>query len=282
MATSSRYKRPTPLQQKLHEIIFEADTPAGKWFDVGLLIAIVLSIIAVMLETVEPFSENHRTLLNITEWVLTGLFTIEYAARLYAVTEPRKYAMSFYGIIDLLAILPTYLSIFIPGTESFLVIRALRILRVFRIFKLTHFLAEGRLIVRAMEASREKITVFFLFVLLMVTILGSIMYLIEGGVNPDFSSIPKAVYWAIVTLTTVGYGDITPVTGLGQFLSAFVMILGYAVIAVPTGIVTAELVHSTPSTQTQACPACGREGHDDDALFCKYCGAELYPEHSST
>lgn len=271
----------TPLQERLHEIIFEADTPAGKWFDIGLLVAILVSVVAVMLETVHPFNERYRVWLDLTEWTLTALFTIEYMARLYAVTHPRRYATSFFGIIDLLAILPTYLSVLIPGTESFLVVRALRLLRVFRIFKLTHFLAEGHLIVRAMEASREKITVFFFFVLLMVTILGSLMYLIEGAVNPSFSSIPRSVYWAIVTLTTVGYGDITPITGLGQFLSAFVMILGYAVIAVPTGIVTAELVRPHRSTNAQACPACGRSGHDDDAHYCKYCGAPLYPEEEA-
>ncbi len=278
MAENDNTAKRSPLQERLHEIIFEADTPAGKLFDVVLLVAIVVSVIAVMLETVSPFNERYRFWLDLTEWTLTVLFTLEYLARMYAVTHPRRYLTSFYGIIDLLAILPTYLSVLIPGTESFLVIRALRLLRIFRVFKLTHFLMEGRLIVRAMEASREKITVFFLFVLLLVTILGSMMYLIEGGVNPSFSSMPRAVYWAIVTLTTVGYGDITPITGLGQFLSAFVMILGYAVIAVPTGIVTAELVRPARSTNTQACPACGRDGHDDDARYCKYCGAALYPE----
>lgn len=265
------------LREKLHEIIFEADTPAGKFFDVSLLIVIVASVLVVMLESVQQLDQAYSRLFSVLEWFFTIVFTIEYILRLYCVYRPWKYATSFFGIVDLLATFPTYLSLVITGTQYFVVIRALRLLRVFRIFKLGHFLSEGAIIVNALRASRAKITVFIIFVLLMVTIIGSIMYLVEGGSeDSDFSSIPRGIYWAIVTLTTVGYGDITPVTGIGQFLSAVVMILGYAVIAVPTGIVSAELIAEHKHiTNTQACRFCGSEGHDDDAGFCKYCGEEL-------
>ena len=274
MATAQR----NLLKEKIHEIIFEADTPWGKFFDIALLIIISLSVLVVMLESVDYLNDEYRSLFLVLEWTFTIIFTIEYILRLYSIYRPIKYATSFFGIIDLLAILPTYLSLFIGGTQALVVIRALRLLRVFRIFKLGHYLDEGTVIVNALFASRNKIFVFLFAVNLLVIIIGSIMYLIEGGANPDFSSIPRSVYWAIVTLTTVGYGDITPVTEVGQFLSAVVMILGYAIIAVPTGIVSAEMVNSgsRPSkTNTQACRYCGMEGHDDDAIHCKYCGEIL-------
>lgn len=268
----------SPLQERLHEIIFEADTPEGKLFDIVLIVAIILSVIIVLIESI-PWVHNNPTYHNplyAIEWILTIFFTIEYLLRLYIVYSPRKYATSFFGIVDLLAILPTYLSIFVPNTSSLMVIRALRLLRVFRIFKLASFMKEGRTITKALKASRAKLTVFLVFVLLMVTIVGSVMYLVEGTKNAEqFSSIPESIYWAIVTLTTVGYGDISPVTPLGQFLAAIVMILGYAVIAVPTGIVSAEIVNGDKqeiSTNTQACRSCSEEGHDDDAEYCKYCG----------
>lgn len=265
-----------PRKERLHEIIFEADTPKGKAFDVWLLIFILASVMIVILETVPSLQERFGQTFLIMEWIFTIFFTIEYFLRLYCVYRPLKYATSFFGVIDLLSFLPTYLSLFIAGTQYFLVIRALRLLRVFRIFKLTHFLREGIVLVRALRESRRKILVFMMFVVLMVTIIGAMMYLVEGGQNPSFSSIPKSIYWAIVTLTTVGYGDITPVTNFGQFLSAIVMILGYAVIAVPTGIVSVGIMQSEKATPTtQACRYCGRGGHDNDATYCKYCGARL-------
>ncbi|MEZ5057047.1 MAG: ion transporter [Saprospiraceae bacterium] len=263
------------LKEKLHEIIFEADTPEGKAFDVALLIAIIASVLVVMFESISVYQVRYANMFFWLEWIFTILFTIEYLLRLYSVRSPIKYATSFFGVVDLLAIIPTYLSLVVAGTHFLLVIRALRLLRVFRIFKLWHFIDAGATIVKALQASKAKILIFLFFVVLMVTIIGSSMYLIEGGQNPGFANIPLSIYWAIVTLTTVGFGDITPKTELGQFLSAVVMILGYAVIAVPTGIVSAEMV-AGKSKNTQACKNCGKEGHDDDAEFCKYCGADLH------
>lgn len=263
-----------PTREKLHEIIFEADTPIGKAFDIVLLVLIVLSILMVMLESIDTFQASHRRILIIIEWVLTVIFSVEYILRLWAVYHPWKYARSFFGIIDLLAILPTYIAFFFGGAQAFLVIRALRLMRVFRILKLGHFLSEGQYIAAALRASITKITVFLFFISILVTILGAIMYLIEGGTNTGFSNIPSSIYWAIVTLTTVGYGDITPLTVVGKMVSAVVMVLGYAIIAVPTGIVTGELIKQARDTRnnTQACRYCGQEGHDDDAKHCKYCG----------
>jgi len=275
----------SPLREKLHEIIFEADTPMGKAFDVGLLILILASVLTVVLESIPSLNDRYHTIFLSLEWIFTILFTIEYILRLYCVYKPIKYATSFFGIVDLLAVLPTYLSLLLAGSQYLLVIRALRLLRVFRIFKLSHFLREGYVLISALRASRAKITVFISFVLVAVTIIGSIMYLVEGGQDSGFSSIPKAIYWAIVTLTTVGYGDITPLTNFGQFLSAMVMILGYAVIAVPTGIVSAELIQSQRDAKkmtNQACRHCGMEGHTNDAVFCKYCGERLNPEGNNS
>ena len=270
-----------PTKEKIHEVIFEADTPMGKAFDVILMIAIIASVLVVMLETVQDLQVNYRYIFVSLEWIFTIFFTIEYILRLYCVYRPLKYATSFYGMVDLLSILPTYLSLFFAGFHSLMVIRALRLMRIFRIFKLGHFMTEGAVIVEALKASRVKITVFLIFITLLVTIIGAMIYLIEGG-EPDsnFTSIPKSIYWAIVTLTTVGYGDIAPVTHLGQFLAAAVMILGYAVIAVPTGIVTNELFKGARRNthNSQACRFCSREGHDDDAKFCKYCGEKLNEE----
>ncbi|MCB0638857.1 MAG: ion transporter [Lewinella sp.] len=265
----------SPLREQLHEVIFEADTPMGKAFDIILLIFISISVVVVMLESMAPLQARHQELFFILEWGFTIIFTIEYFLRIYAVYRPMNYMTSFFGVIDLLAILPSYLSLFIAGTHYLLVIRALRLMRVFRIFKLGHFLSGSRVILNAMRASIPKITVFLVFVILLVIVIGAVMYLVEGGGNAGFSSIPRSIYWAIVTLTTVGYGDITPATGVGQFLSAAVMLLGYAIIAVPTGIVTGELITASRSTNTEACRYCGAEGHDDDAVFCKYCGEKL-------
>ena len=269
-----------PFRERMHEIIFEADTKAGKWFDIILMVIIVLSVITVMLESIDWFKVKYKDQLFVLEWFFTIFFTIEYAMRLYCVHRPIKYATSFFGIIDLLATIPTYLELFLPNSHFLIVVRALRLMRVFRIFKLANFLKESKYIVDSLKASRQKIAVFLTFVLLMTIILGSVMYLIEGGSNENFSSIPTSIYWAIVTLTTVGYGDITPATALGQFLASVIMILGYAVIAVPTGIVSAEMVKENNNEEialnTQVCSDCGEDHHADDAQFCRICGEELH------
>ncbi len=264
----------------LHDVIYEADTRAGKAFDVVLLILILLSVLAVMLETVESLDLKYHKTFFTTEWIITGLFTIEYLARIFTVRKPRHYILSFFGIVDLLSILPTYIGLFIPGAHSIMMIRALRLVRVFRIFKLARYTRAGKHIALALKHSRPKIIVFLISVLTIVSIIGSAMYLIEGRTN-GFTSIPQSIYWAIVTLTTVGYGDISPVTPLGKFLAVIVMLLGYGMIAVPTGLVTAELVSKNKDDDhhnTQACLSCGREGHADDAEYCKYCGELINEE----
>ena len=262
-------------RMKLHEVIFEADTPAGKWFDVLLILAILVSVVMVMLDSVGTIQKSYGPILLAGEWFFTILFTIEYVLRLLSVGRPLAYATSFYGIVDLLAILPTYLSILIPGAQYLLVIRILRVLRIFRILKLVQYLGEARMLTQALRASRRKITVFLIVVLTLVTIFGSLIYLVEDP-KDGFTSIPKSIYWSIVTLTTVGYGDISPQTSLGQLLSALIMIIGYGIIAVPTGIVTVELAQAFKrQISTQACPECSAEGHDIDAKFCKYCGSKM-------
>ncbi|GIV57826.1 MAG: ion transporter [Rhodothermaceae bacterium] len=267
----------TGWRHRCHEIIFEAETPAGRAFDVVLILAIVASVVVVMLESVAVIRVRHGTLLYALEWGFTLLFTVEYVLRLLCVGRPLRYATSFFGVIDLLAVIPTYVSLLLPGAQYLLVLRLLRILRVFRVLKLVQYLTEAQQLMRALRASRRKITVFLFAVLTLVVILGSLMYLIEGPEH-GFTSIPRSVYWAVVTLTTVGYGDIVPQTNLGQTLATVVMIIGYGIIAVPTGIVTVELsraTHVAPAVSTEACPACGADGHDADAVFCKYCGARL-------
>ena len=268
--------RRAPWREALRVIIFEADTPAGKVFDVALLIAIVLSVSVVMAESVSVLAERFGREFDIAEWAFTLLFTVEYFFRLATVRSPAAYARSFFGIVDLLSILPTYLSLLVPGAESLLVIRGLRLLRVFRVFKLARFLGEASLLSRALASSRHKVIIFLGTVLILVTILGAAMYLIEGE-ESGFTSIPTAVYWAIVTMTTVGYGDVVPQTLFGKTLAAAVMVLGYSIIAVPTGIVTAEIVETAVAarTSTRACPSCLSEGHVADAHYCKDCGAEL-------
>lgn len=263
------------LRRRLYEVIFEAETPAGRGFDVALLVLILLSVLAVLLESVAGFRAEYGRELRWLEWGITFLFTLEYLLRLWVVRRPLAYAWSFFGVVDLLAILPTYLSVVIPGAQSFLVIRALRLLRVFRILKLVHFLGEAQVLRRALRASGRKITVFLVTVVTLVLVIGAAMYLIEGPEN-GFTSIPQSMYWAIVTLTTVGYGDIAPQTLPGKLLASLVMIVGYAIIAVPTGIVTVEMAEATRrGRSTRACPTCGEEDHDPDARFCKRCGAEL-------
>jgi len=258
-------------------VIFEAETTAGRAFDIILLAAILASVAAVMLDSVASINAVYADELNKAEWFFTILFTVEYLLRLICVGRPVRYALSFFGVVDFLAIVPTYVSLFLPGTQYLLVIRVLRVLRVFRILKVAMYVGEARLLTRALAASRRKITIFFFTVLTLVTILGSLMYLIEGPEN-GFTSIPKSVYWAIVTLTTVGYGDISPRTPAGMFLASVVMVLGYAIIAVPTGIVTSEISYAITAGRavtTRACFECGAEGHDHDATHCKFCGSRL-------
>lgn len=267
----------TPWRARLHQVVFEADTPAGRAFDVTLIALIVVSVVAVSLETVAGLPAGSYRALRALEWVLTAAFTVEYGLRLVAVRRPIAYATSFYGVVDLLAVLPTWVSLVVPGTQVLLVVRVLRLLRVFRVLKLARFLGEAHTLAGALRASRYKITVFLLAVGAIVVVVGSLMYVIEGAAH-GFTSIPRSMYWTVVTLTTVGYGDIAPKTALGQALAALVMVLGYGIIAVPTGIVTAELTRAgvTPGgVSGQACPRCGFGGHDVDARYCKRCGETL-------
>jgi voltage-gated potassium channel len=277
--------RPVPSaprwQHRLHEIIFEADTPLGKAFDVILLISIAASVIIVMLESVPSLYLRYGPVFLTLEWVFTILFTIEYVARLIAVRRALLYALSFYGLVDLLAFLPTYLSLLAPSAHYLMVVRVLRLLRVFRVLKLGEFLVEADLLARALHNSRRKIFVFMLTVMTLVVIIGTSIYVLEGPVY-GFTDIPTSMYWAIVTLTTVGYGDLAPITPVGKALASLVMLIGYSIIAVPTGIVTVEMARSSGAVvSTQACQECGAEGHDEDAVFCKYCGAQLNPDEEA-
>jgi voltage-gated potassium channel len=259
----------------VHTIIFEAHTPAGKLFDVLLIMCILASVVTVMLDSVASFQSTHRPLLRGLEWFFTILFTIEYLLRLWCVGKPLRYAKSFFGIVDLLAILPTYISLLIAGSHYLAAVRILRVLRVFRVFKLATYVDESRRLMTALRSSMRKIAVFLFVVLTLVVVLGSLMYVIESGHNSGFSSIPRSIYWAIVTLTTVGYGDISPQTGIGQALAAVIMILGYSIIVVPTGFIAVEAARDIRPVSTEACPSCSAEGHDPDAQYCKYCGASL-------
>lgn len=284
----SRVKDGPPWRGQLYDILFETDTNGyAKAFDILLIVAILTSVVVVMLDSVESIAVDRRGLLYGAEWFFTVLFTLEYAGRLASVESKRRYALSFFGIIDLLAIIPTYLSLLAPGTQSLAIIRILRVLRVFRVLKLVRYLGEARMLARAMAASRYRIIVFLITVMTLVVILGSIMYLIEGEVpGTDFTSIPVTVYWAVVTLTTVGFGDITPQTTMGQFLAAIIMLMGYGMIAVPTGIVSVELAYAAnaarrtgdPSASVgrdMVCTVCRTSGHDEDARFCKSCGGTV-------
>jgi voltage-gated potassium channel len=264
------------IRQRLYSVIFEHDTKAGRIFDVSLIVAILLSVTVVMLDSVAGISARYGRVLKAIEWMFTILFTVEYLLRLYSARRPARYALSFFGIVDFLAILPTYLSMVFPPGRFLLTIRILRVLRVFRVLKLVHFLGEASVLGRAMRASRHKIGVFLLTVLSVVVIVGSLMYVVEGP-PAGFTNIPVSIYWAIVTLTTVGYGDIAPQTPLGQALAALLMITGYGIIAVPTGIVTVELGRASAglAQTSRVCMECGRRGHDADAAHCKHCGARL-------
>jgi voltage-gated potassium channel len=265
------------LRQRLNKIIFEHDTAAGRAFDVALIVAIIASVLVMMLDSIAELSDQYGSLFEVLEWLFTILFTIEYILRLWTAKSAVRYAGSFYGAVDLLSIIPTYISIIFPPGRFLLTVRVLRVLRVFRVLKLVHFIGEANVLGRAIRASWYKISVFLLTVATIVVIMGSLMYLIEGA-DAGFTSIPKGIYWAIVTLTTVGYGDIAPQTPFGQTLAAILMITGYGVIAVPTGIVTVEIGKAASAGKLQKtlkCGACGKGGHDIDAEFCKYCGGRL-------
>lgn len=266
------------LKQKIFDIIFEADTPYGKLFDISLLLLILLSVGLVMLESIPAINARHHTVLVSLEWILTFLFTIEYLLRIYCVKNRWRYIFSFYGVIDLLSILPFYLGLVLPTSKYLASIRILRLLRIFRIFNLTRFTRGKNVLVLGLKESKDKIIVFLSFVILIVVVIGSVMYMVEHD-HPEsgFTSIPISIYWAIVTLTTVGYGDISPVTGLGQFLASVVMIIGYGVIAVPTSIITMEMNKASRTkedipTNTQRCRNCGDDYHLDGAIYCKTCG----------
>jgi voltage-gated potassium channel len=261
-------------KKRIYEIVFEADTREGKAFDVTIISLILVSILLVLLDSIAGVRERYGLVIHITEWFITGVFLLEYLIRIWVLERPVKYIFSFYGIIDLMAILPNFLGLVMTGGQSLMVIRAVRLLRVFRIFKLSRYTLAGRTLAKALYRSREKIFMFISVILTLVVIFGTIMYLVEGEDN-GFTSIPVSIYWAVVTLTTVGYGDISPVTGFGQFLASIVMIMGYAIIAVPTGIVTSEMMRMPAANNTQVCSVCMYDRHDDDALFCKRCGSRL-------
>ncbi len=269
---------PVPWRARLHEIVFEADTPEGRVFDVALLVAILLSVATVLFDSSRSVSQRYAGALRVGEWAFTALFTVEYILRLLSVRRPLRYALSFFGIVDLLALLPSYLSLLLPTGRYLLVIRVLRLLRIFRVLKLAKFLSEGAILSQALRASRHKIFVFLTTVLTMVVLIGAVMYVVEGEEN-GFTSIPVSMYWAIVTLTTVGYGDLAPQTPFGKLLASLVMILGYGIIAVPTGIVTSELAQASRGSvlDQRSCPRCGIHGHLPDARFCRECGEPFHP-----
>ena len=272
--------KPTNIwRKKIHEIIYEADTFEGKLFDLVLIITICISVILVTLESVEYYDSKYHSFLNISEWIITILFSIEYLLRLISVKKPLKYIFSFYGIIDLLSIIPKYISLFVFGANSLAALRALRLMRVFKILKMNRFIGASTNFKRILAVGKAKIIVFILFIIIFSVISGTIMYLIEGNVNKGFENIPKSIYWAIVTLTTVGYGDIAPSTTFGQIFSSFIMILGYSIIAI--GIVTSNMPLSKRKKlklNTQSCSNCLNENHTDDAKFCSKCGESLINE----
>ena len=279
---AARYGRPDePWRLRLYTVIFESDTPAGRLFDLVLILVILASVVVVILDSVESLTANHNALFDVLEWSFTIVFTIEYVLRLACIRHPLRYATSFFGIVDLLAVLPTYLAFFVPSAAALINVRLLRLLRIFRILKLSAYVREFGYLGEALVASRRKITVFLGFVLVVVAVLGSVMYVVEGPEN-GFTSIPVAMYWGISTLTTVGFGDITPKTDLGRFIASCMMLLGWGILAVPTGIVTAEMTARSirRSETTLKCPDCGAEGHEADARFCKHCGRSLLAPRS--
>jgi voltage-gated potassium channel len=266
-----------PVRERLWRIIFLSNTPAGRAFDVVLLWVIAASVLAVMLESVDSIRSAHARLFSVAEWCFTVAFTIEYLVRLWVVRRPARYARSFFGVVDLISFLPTYLELFLTGSHYLMMLRVLRLLRMFRVLKMAHHLGEAGVLMNALRASRAKISVFLISVLTLVFIEGTIMYLLEQGSNPGFTNIPQSIYWAIVTITTVGFGDVTPVTVLGKLMASVIMLTGFAIIAVPTGVVAAELGREIARKQNdlRRCGECGREGHDPGALYCQQCGTRL-------
>lgn len=263
------------LRDQVRVVIFEAETPAGAAFDIALIVAIICSVLSIMLDTVPTVHDRYGHVFYVVEWVFTVLFLIEYLLRLWCIDQPLRYARSFFGVIDLLCLLPSFIGLFVTGAHNLLVIRILRVLRVFRVLRMVRYVNEAQFLLEALRASRRKIIVFISTVVALVVIFGSLMYLIEGEAN-GFTSIPKSVYWAVITLTTVGYGDLAPVTPLGQAVATMVMIMGYGIIAVPTGIITLEMNQAQQRrSNTRICPSCSCEGHGGDARFCYGCGASL-------
>ncbi|MDP1519691.1 ion transporter [Porticoccus litoralis] len=263
------------LREKLYQIIFGTDTPLGQRFDIFLIYAILISVLAVILTTVDALNSRYSTTFFVIEWFFTGLFTIEYALRIFCSPNRPKYLFSFYGIIDLVSIIPSYLALMITGAHYLMIIRLVRVLRIFRVLKLVRYLSEADVLMRSLHQARRKIFVFFSAVLVLSTLFGCLMYVVEGPDN-GFSSIPISIYWTIVTITTVGYGDITPHTVIGQLISTLAMLTGYSIIAIPTGIITAELANEIQREKSlYPCPNCVKAGHDRDAIHCKWCGASL-------
>ena len=267
-------KRFSKLKEKIHIIIFEAETPSGKFFDIILITAIILSVLTVCLESIVSLRQNYGPLFFYIEWVFTIGFSIEYILRVFSARKPLSYILSFYGVIDLLAILPTYIAPIYSGFQSLHVIRSIRLIRIFRLFKLTRYVGEGEVLMKALRSSRYKITIFLFTVLSIALFAGALLYLVEGEKH-GFTSIPKGMYWAIVTMTTVGYGDMSPQTDLGRTLASFLMIMGYGIIAVPTGIVTSEITLASKNLDTRTCSKCMYEGHATEASYCIKCGHEL-------
>jgi voltage-gated potassium channel len=266
------------IKLKLRRVIFGTDTRLGRYFDISLIVCIILSVTLVFLDTIAAVHSQYGDIIGIFEWCFTIIFTIEYLLRLYCSAQPIQYVRSFYGVVDLLSILPSYLALFFPGANFTLVIRILRLFRIFRVLKLLRYLSEGNVLLRAMLQSGRKVFIFFFSVSLIVVVLSSIMFVVEGPGN-GFTSIPKSIYWTIVTITTVGYGDITPETSLGQAIAAFTMLLGYSIIAIPTGILTAEISQEmVRSKDLRRCSNCLKTGHEKDAIYCDHCGSELETE----
>ena len=265
---------PEGWRERVHEVIFEADTRQGRIFDVVLMVSIVLSVITVSLESIDSIHSKYGQELRIAEWGFTLLFTLEYVLRLASVRRPHRYAFSAYGLIDFIAIMPTYLSFIVPNSSSFLVLRSLRLLRAFRVLKLTRYFGEASALKRALIQSRMRIVVFLFAVFIICIVSGALLYFVEGERNDGFTSIPQGVYWAIVTLTSTGYGDTVPITPVGKAISVFIMMMGYSLIIVPTGIISTALMHPEPIS-TQSCPSCSLGGHDYGAKYCKHCGSLL-------
>ncbi len=273
---SAKLKNDSSWRDVIYEIIFKADTVAGKSFDIAIIVIIALSVITVIINTVNSVEQEYGKILHIAEWIFTIIFTIEYILRLICCKRPAAYARSFFGIVDLFSIIPTYISIFLPSSHVLLVVRILRVLRIFRVLKLVKYIGESEMLIDALQSSRRKITVFLFSIIAIVIIFGSIMYIVESPKN-GFTNIPQSIYWAVVTLTTVGYGDLAPQTNIGKTIAMVIMVMGYGILAVPTGIVTAEITKSMGHNKisTNVCEGCGYRWHDDDAHYCKHCGNTL-------